>query len=132
MDICYDTNFLILFIRYSSPNEKTRSLVNPERKPEYISLVSQVELKSFAVQSKWGKPRMDRIQELIDSLNVVDINNPSLLDRYVDIDTFSQRKHLTILSTFKTPRNMGKNDVWTVRRSDCFYCFDIKLKTCYY
>jgi tRNA(fMet)-specific endonuclease VapC len=112
MDICYDTNFLILFIRDSSPNEKIRSLVNPEKKPEYMSLVSQVELKSFAVQSNWGKPRMDKIQELIDSLNVVDINNPLVLDRYVDIDTFSQRKHPTISSPFKTPRNMGKNDIW--------------------
>ena len=112
MDICYDTNFLILFIRDSSFDEKIRSLVNPERKPEYISLVSQVELKSFAVQSGWGQPRMNKIQELIDSLNVVDINNPLLLDKYVDIDTFSQRKHPTILSAFKTPRNMGKNDIW--------------------
>jgi tRNA(fMet)-specific endonuclease VapC len=112
MDICYDTNFLILFIRDSSPNENIRTLVNPEKKPEYISLVSQVELKSFAVQSKWGMPRMTKINELIDSLNVVDINNTLVLDKYVDIDTFSQRKHPTIVSPFHTPRNMGKNDIW--------------------
>jgi tRNA(fMet)-specific endonuclease VapC len=112
MDICYDTNFLILFIRDSSPNENIRTLVNPEKKPEYISLVSQVELKSFAVQSKWGMSRMTKINELIDSLNVVDINNTLVLDKYVDIDTFSQRKHPTIVSPFVTPRNMGKNDIW--------------------
>ena len=112
MNICYDTNFLILFIRDNSPNENIRNVVNPQRRQEYISLVSQVELKSFAVQNDWGKLRMNKIQKLLDSLNVVDINNPFVLDKYVDIDTFSQRKHPTISSPFKTPRNMGKNDIW--------------------
>ena len=112
MNICYDTNFLILFIRDNSPNENIRNMVNPHGRQEYISLVSQVELKSFAVQNNWGKPRMNKIQILLDSLNVVDINSPLVLDKYVDIDTFSQRKHPTIVSPFKTPRNMGKNDIW--------------------
>jgi tRNA(fMet)-specific endonuclease VapC len=112
MAICYDTNFLILFVRDGTPNENVRRLVNPDKKAEYISLVSTVELKSFAVQNGWGKPRMEKMQALLDSLNVVDIHDTRILDRYVDIDAFSQRKHPTIVSPFKTPRNMGKHDIW--------------------
>lgn len=122
MAVIYDTNFLILFVRDSSQNERIRSKVNPNKEAEYISLVSVAELKSFAVKNKWGKTRTDKMQVLINSLNVLDINDPLVLDKYVDVDSFSQRKHPLLNAAFRTPRNMGKNDIW-IAATACVLAF---------
>jgi tRNA(fMet)-specific endonuclease VapC len=122
MALCYDTNILIFLVRDNSRNERIRDIINPERKNEYISIVTSAEIKSIAIQNGWGRTRQEKMQKLIDALNVIDIASTEIIDRYVEIDTFSQCKNTSIPSSFATPRNMGKNDLWTVRRCDCRYC----------
>ena len=110
MGILYDTNILIFFVR--SQNDNLRAFVNPDKQPEYISYVNMAELQSFAIQQNWQDNKLRRVAEILNSLNVVNIEDEAILNAYVTIDSFSQRKNAVIKSPFRTPRNMGKNDIW--------------------
>lgn len=109
MALFYDTNALLHLIR----KESVRSMLNPNLEPEYISFVSVAELDSMAYRQRWGEPRLKRLSDLYDRINIVSIEeNPQVLNLYVQIDAFSQCKHQTERPAFKTPRNMGKHDLW--------------------
>ncbi len=71
------------------------------------------------------------LEDFFDSVRIIDISD-LLLPTYIGIDAYSQRNHPDYeVYPFPTPRNMGKNDLWTVRRIDCCNCFIIKPKTYY-
>jgi tRNA(fMet)-specific endonuclease VapC len=59
-----------------------------------ISVVTLGELKSFAIQRTWGT-----------------VNQTPIIECYSEIDAFSQNL-LPDRPLGKTPRNMGKNDIW--------------------
>lgn len=108
MAILIDTNIVLAFIR----SKAARAIVNPSSADEYISIVTVGEIRSIAYRNGWGNHKNEQLEQLISQLIILDINNEILIDRYVQIDAFSQRKHVFIKPTFNTPRNMGKNDLW--------------------
>jgi tRNA(fMet)-specific endonuclease VapC len=111
MNLLFDTNVIIHIIRAVRFNELVRFL-NPHDLPVYISVVSEAEIKSLALQNKWGLKRLNMLDVFLDKVNIVGINQ-SYVNVYSEIDAYSQRLH-TGFSTypFETPRNMGKNDLW--------------------
>ena len=52
---------------------------------------------------------MDKLEELLQRFLVADVNVEEIIDRYADIDAYSQGK-LPNMEVKFTSRNMGKND----------------------
>lgn len=77
-----------------------------------ISVVTQGELFALAARNNYGKPKLDRLEELLNGLVIVDINARPIIDRYAAIDSLSHG----------LGRKMGKNDLWIVAsaiETDC-------------
>lgn len=121
MAILFDTNLLLHFARHPS----SRIVINPSGQDEFISIVNKAEIRSIAIQRGWGTIKLQNLEVILSNIIVLDINNENIIDRYVQIDTFSQGKHPTIKSDF-TAKNMGKNDIWIA--ATCSF-LDIPLLT---
>ena len=109
MTYLLDTNIIINLVRNSNKQlvGKIRDII--ANKDIFISLVSFAEIKSFSYQNNWGESKIIKLDNFFNSINILEINQ-DLIDIYVEIDSFSQGKHKTILSNFS--KNMGKNDLW--------------------
>ncbi len=115
MDYILDTNTNILVI-YVRANEVARNL---EKKLDFfaeennlvISAVTLGEIRSLAIQNKWGNQKVKRLNQLLERFLVADINVREIIEKYAEIDAFSQGK-LSGASTKFSARNMGKNDLW--------------------
>lgn len=110
-----DTNILIHYLRQSSLAEYIERTYQPlVPSPTTIPLISAVilgELESLALQNNWGEPRKRQLKILTDKFLVVDINIKTIINRYAEIDAFSQNK-LKSRPLSNSARNMGKNDLW--------------------
>jgi len=76
-----------------------------------ISVVSLGELDSLAKQFNYGESRKEKLNLIIEDIFKLDVNRQNIIDRYGDIDAFSQGKLVGKPSGFSS-RNMGKNDLW--------------------
>jgi len=113
MDYILDTNVLLTYIRktkYSDQIDETFAPLSIEN-TSIISVVSVGEIKSLALQNKWGKKKLKTLEVLLSKFIVADINVDEIIDKYAEIDAFSQGK-LKGKPTKFTSRNMGKNDLW--------------------
>ena len=113
MKYIFDTNILIHFVRESPLKqvvEREFAPFSPENEA-WVSAVVLGEIRSIAMQNKWGEKRLKRLNDYITEFIVLDLNIESLHHRYAEIDSFSQGKHPAIPSNF-SGRNMGKNDLW--------------------
>ncbi len=69
-------------------------------------------MKSFALQNNCGPRKLGLLGLLLEDMSAVTISE-NLTDTYAQIDAYSRhRNQLFADYTFKTARNMGKNDVW--------------------
>jgi tRNA(fMet)-specific endonuclease VapC len=108
-----DTNIIVAYLRNNLTAEiidKTYSPLKKEFKPS-ISVVTLGELKSLALKNNWGNRRIENLEELLEEIIIVDINAEDILQKYAEIDAFSQGRLNSRVSNF-TARNMGKNDLW--------------------
>lgn len=71
----------------------------------FVSVVSLGEVRALAKRNDWGETKLRSLSNALDNLVVVDINHPSVIDAYVELDLASQ-------SHPDGARNMGKNDLW--------------------
>ena len=67
-----------------------------------ISVVTVGEMYSLTRKWAWGSKKFAELQRLLGHLVWVDINHPSILNTYGELDEASNR----------AGRSMGKNDVW--------------------
>jgi tRNA(fMet)-specific endonuclease VapC len=109
-----DTNILLAYLRR---NEATKThidqMYNPFDATNYpiISAVSLGELESIVLQNDWGETRKKQLFNLVNQLIVIDIYAEDIIQKYAEIDAFSQgRLKSTPLNT--SARNMSKNDSW--------------------
>ncbi len=109
-----DTNILIAYLR--EPN-LTQDFVDKHYSPldfpneAIISVVAVGEIKSIAIKNGWGKNRVEKLERTLNQIIVADINSEDIINRYAEIDAFSQGRLDSKKSTFSA-RNMGKNDIW--------------------
>ena len=109
-----DTNILIHYLRESELASRIDNQYNPldaSVNEAILSVVSVGELKAIAKINHWGQKRLDKVELLCAELLITDINSEDLIERYAEIDAFSQGK-LTGRPLSITSRNMGKNDLW--------------------
>jgi tRNA(fMet)-specific endonuclease VapC len=111
MNLLLDTNIFIFISRY--PKLKLLStVINPDNRKLYVSVVTIAELRSIALQNNWAKEKWDFIQPIIDECYQVEATQ-TLVNSYSQIDAYSQRRNPSFQEySFATPRNMGKNDLW--------------------
>ena len=111
MNLLYDTNIIISIVRDKTGYE-VMNYLNPEENIVYISFANVAEIESIAFQGGWGENKKNQLDRFFNVARVIDISD-LLLNTYIDIDAFSQRNHPDYEHySFKTPRNMGKNDLW--------------------
>lgn len=111
MHLLFDTNIILSVIR-SKDYDGLINFLNPDNKLVYLSVASEAEIKSIVKRSKWGISRIEKLENFLDTLIIVEINH-HYVNSYVEIDTYSQKSNNSFgVYNFDTPRNMGKNDLW--------------------
>src|ERR1700753_2967930 len=111
MNILLDTNILVHITRAKDFSSIT-SLINPDKRLSFVSIVSEAEINSFAIQNNWGVRRIEYLNRFLSSCNIIDINK-SFVSIYAKIDSYSQTANADFEDyPFKSARNMGKNDLW--------------------
>jgi len=113
MNYVLDTCILLIYLRRSELageiNKRFQPLISPNS--SIISVVSKAELKSIVLRNQWGKKRMDMHEEFLKQFLIADINVETIIQRYAEIDAYSQGK-LAAKPLSGSARNMGKNDLW--------------------
>jgi tRNA(fMet)-specific endonuclease VapC len=119
--IIYDTNVLLQILRDDRSISKLQTIYNLYDVEESISLVTVAEIRSLSIQFRWGAIRRAKMEASILGLEVLDINLPEIIDRYVEIDCYSKGKHLTRAGNFSAIK-MGKNDLWIAATDSVYEC----------
>ena len=113
MIFVFDTNILLHYIRESSVMVEVEQRFDPlgQGNESWISAVVVGEIRSIALQNRWGNKRTSKLDVFLSRFLISDININDIILRYAEIDAFSQGLHPTISAAFSA-RNMGKNDLW--------------------
>ncbi|MFN4256030.1 MAG: type II toxin-antitoxin system VapC family toxin [Saprospiraceae bacterium] len=113
MKYLLDTNIIIHYLRRSPLAARIESTFQPlfSQNSPIISVVTEGELRSFALQNNWGQQRLESGIKFLHQFLIADINVKSIIERYAEIDAFSQGRH-PALPLQISARNMGKNDLW--------------------
>ncbi len=113
MRIMFDTNILIHYIRQTAIMEQVEQMFDPFAvgQQPILCVVAVGEIRSIALQAKWGDRKLLELENLISKFLIADIRAKTVLAKYAEIDAYSQNNHPTLPSPF-SPRNMGKNDLW--------------------
>ena len=113
MNYVLDTNILLFYLK----DDKTKAFIEQHYDPfavvnnPVISVVTVGEIKALAYKNHWGSKRIQAVEALVGKLIIADIKYEPILNKYAEIDAFSQgaikQKPLGM-----SARNMGKNDLW--------------------
>jgi tRNA(fMet)-specific endonuclease VapC len=108
-----DTNIVVHLIRDSFLAHKLKMeyLIFDQPQRPLISVVTEGELESFALQNDWGKNKYRELDRYLTEFLNVDLKIRTIINRYTEIDAFSQNK-LKSRPLSSSARNMGKNDLW--------------------
>ncbi|MFN7117295.1 MAG: PIN domain-containing protein [Saprospiraceae bacterium] len=113
MNYVLDTNILLFYLRDSH----TKAFIDQQYNPfsasnnPIISIVTVGEIKSIARQNQWGGKRLQAVEDLLGSCIITDIKYEPILEKYAEIDAFSQGR-IRAEPLGRSARNMGKNDLW--------------------
>jgi len=104
---------LLHYVRRSPLKAQIEADFNPtsSRNTVLVSVVSLGEIQSLALQNNWGEQRMKLLAEISKQYLIADINSADVIQRYAEIDAFSQGK-LSGRPLGMSARNMTKNDLW--------------------
>lgn len=114
-----DTNILVFAVRNSPIWTDIQQTYQLTPANTLLSIVSKAEILSLAKQFAWGKEKISQLSEIIDKINIVQINE-AILQAYVSIDLYSQKKLPISYPIGFTARNMGKNDLWIAATASVF------------
>jgi tRNA(fMet)-specific endonuclease VapC len=99
-----DTCILVHLVRGDRDGKKIQKAYN--LKAFYseclISVVTRGEMEKLGREFNWDNAKLKAMRDLLDQLITVDINDPSIIAAYAEIDHFSDERGI----------RMGKNDVW--------------------
>jgi len=120
-----DTGILLGFVRgaaYAAYTER-KYFVNQPPNVSLISVVSKGDIYSLAIQRGWGLQRRQLLESLLRQIPCVDLNRDQIIQRYAEIDAYSQGKDPSRpLPAGLTSRNMGKNDLWIAATASVLKC----------
>lgn len=113
MNYLLDTNIVIIYSKngkIAKQIEKDYRIFAREHNLA-ISIVTLAEINSIAHQLRITGKRRDHLDRMLGKIYQIDISSKDILQKYEEIDAYSQGKHRTIKSPFSA-KNMGKNDIW--------------------
>jgi tRNA(fMet)-specific endonuclease VapC len=70
MNLLFDTNILIHLAKDPSRRLLT-TVINPDNQKIFVSVVSISELKSIALQNKWGVRKWDVVNAILDEAVII-------------------------------------------------------------
>lgn len=112
-NILLDTNIIVSMIRNQDFKESLYKKYDLFGHDLIISVVTEGELWSLALQWDWGTKRKQMLAQLLQSFIVYPIRVQSVIKRYAEIDAYRQGKWREKgLPLGVSARNMGKNDIW--------------------
>ena len=113
MNFVFDTNIILNYLKDSPIKKIIENKYDPfgSDNTSIVSVISIGELKAFSLKNNWGNPRILKMNNIIKDFVIADINTEDIVDRYAEIDAFSQGRLNGKVSNFSA-RNMGKNDIW--------------------
>jgi len=108
-----DTNIVLIYLRDSAGSTKIDQMFDPlgVNNTPIISVVTLGEIRSLAIRNRWGQKRMQQLDQLLNMLVVADIYVEEIVQRYAEIDAFSQGV-LPGRPLGTSARNISKNDLW--------------------
>ncbi len=115
MNYLLDTNLVLIYLRSNGLTRKIEDHLKlfSRRNNLVVSVVTVGELKSISKRNKWGKRRVKEMLNTLNDFLVADIKTNRIIERYAEIDAYSQGK-LDGQKVNFSARNMGKNDLWIV------------------
>ncbi len=113
-----DTNIMVHYVRGDAVWAMIREeyqlfIVEPT---PIISIVTAGELRSLALQFKWGNAKLDRMEFALGYFDEMPIESRKLVDAYSKTDAYTQ----------SIGQTMGKNDLWIAATA---VIFDARLLT---
>ena len=113
MDYILDTNLIVIYSRDSDIAEKIEKdyQLFDDRNSLAVSVVTLGEVSALIKKFGIGEKRRKKIESMLSRLAKVRIDTEEVIDRYGEIDAYSQRKLKKERGNFSA-RNMGKNDLW--------------------
>lgn len=123
MHYLLDTSILLIYLKNQAAGSKideTYAPLAPGNIP-VISVVSFAELKALALKNNWGNRRRVLLDRFLDQFLIADIHARPVIERYAEIDAFSQGK-LKDFPLGDSARNMGKNDLWIAATASVLKC----------
>lgn len=127
MNLLLDTNLLLIYNRAKEVSrliEDDYQLFGGEHNLA-VSIVTIGEIKSILYRAAVGQRRIELLKQRLDWLVKLTVDHQEIIEKYVEIDAFSQGRHKTLSSEFSA-RNMGKNDLWIAATASAL---DLKLVT---
>lgn len=58
-------------------------------KTSLISVVNVGEIRALAMKNNWGEKRLQKLNQFLQQVIIVDINSADVIAKYAQIDTFS-------------------------------------------
>jgi predicted nucleic acid-binding protein len=110
-----DTNIVLGMLRDAPYAKHVLNTFQPFSAPNLAvqSITSVAELEALGFRLKWGNSRFEKLAELIRKIPQQDINHPSILRMYAEIDAYRQNGHPeTRLPSGQSAFAMGDNDIW--------------------
>lgn len=106
-----DTNILVHLIRSKELGQRiARDYQIPQRSERpLVCVVTVGEALALAEKLSWGAAKKSKLDDLLHELVIVDIDSPSVLRKYAEIDAFLTAKGLPI----------GQNDMWIAAAAAC-------------
>jgi len=127
MNYLLDTNIVVTYVRDTEVTrrlEEHLNLLSGEHNL-IVSVVSLGDIRSIAKQNNWGNKKLSAVENIMADFLMADINVETIIERYAEIDAYSQGKLYGEKVTFSS-RNMGKNDLWIAATASVF---DLELIT---
>lgn len=121
MNYLLDTNIVLIYLRNSQITkdlEQDLQLFQTNNNLA-ISVVTVAELKSIAAQLNYGQTKLQTLGSLLNQFLIIDINIEDIINKYAEIDAYSQGKLFNQKISFSA-RNMGKNDLWIASTSSVY------------
>lgn len=114
----FDTNAILIYFKDATIKLALDNDYQPlgNENTAIISVVTLGEIESLALRNKWGAKRIKAMDTFLAKFVVADINSKDVIQKYAEIDAFSQGK-LENPALGTSSRNMGKNDLWIAATS---------------
>lgn len=115
MNYLLDTNILVYYITKAAILSDFEKKYQPfsNKNVALISIVTEAEMKSIAIQRGWGEKKTKQLEKLLGQFLKVPVQSDRQIKVYAEIDAYS--KHKDPVRTYPTgysSNTVGKNDLW--------------------